>query len=173
MPLIRIWQYRADQQDGHRLDDVIAAWTGIFNPGADPYSHTEIELGDGMCFSSTTRDNAKGTRFEDAEVVLRNIERWDCYTKEVSRFEETQMFERARQINGRPYFYAGIFLDFFLPLGWLSNAAGRLLNQWYCSQAVWFVLTGKRERVSPKRLQAWIQKDGWQRTVVAGAAVEQ
>lgn len=166
---IKILQYRADKQDGHWLDDAIACWTRFFNRKTPPYSHSEICFSDGRCFSSTTRsrsgDKKKfiGTRFEDYKVVTRNKERWDIFCLYVTSRVELEMLLRARKIVGRKYYFTGIFLDFFMPLGLISYLLGRFLNRWYCSQAVNYVRTGRRTRVSPRRLYTWLKKDGWQK----------
>lgn len=163
---IKILQYRADKQDSHWLDDAIAWWTKFFNRGTPPHSHSEICFENGLCFSSATRNRGKrfiGTRFEDYEIVTRNKERWDEYCTYVSSKLELEMLLRARKIARRKYYFTGIFLDFFMPLGLISYFWGRLLNRWYCSQAVNYVRTGRRTRVSPRRLTRWILKDGWEK----------
>lgn len=43
---IRALHYRADKNDGHKLDDRIAWWGGVWNPGTEPYSHSEIWIPD-------------------------------------------------------------------------------------------------------------------------------
>ena len=165
--IVKILQYRADKQDDHWLDDAIAWWTKLFNKGTPPYSHSEFCFENGMCFSSTTRNRSRhkkkftGTRFEDYEIVTRNKKRWDEYYLEVTEEQENVMLERSKSIAGRRYYFAGIFLDFFLPFGLLSYIVGKWLNRWYCSQAVNFVRTGRRARVSPRRLSTWLLEDGW------------
>ena len=166
MVTIKILQYRADKQDGHLLDDAISIWTKLFNWNTPPYSHSEICFSDGLCFSSTTRERGTGkkfigTRLENFEIVTRNKHRWDIYEKQVSPFQERIMLERAKRIGGRKYYFFGIFLDFFLPFGWISAYVGKKLGQWYCSQAVYYVLAGKRKRMSPRRLTNYILKNGF------------
>jgi len=167
MITIRVLQYRADRQDGHFLDDAISDWTWLFNPKTPPYSHSEVCFSDNLCFSSTTRNRSGttkkfiGTRFEDFEIVTRNKSRWDIYAKEISNVNEREMIDRAKSIGGRAYYFFGIFADFFLPFGWLSGIVGKKLNQWYCSQAVYFVLTGQRKRISPRRLTNYLLHTGF------------
>jgi hypothetical protein len=159
MPVIRIHLYRADRQDEHKLDDIIAGWTKLLNKDTPPYSHAEIQFPDGQCFSSTIRDGKSGTRFKHVTELLKNKHRWDTYYKKVAEWELKVYRSRAESINNRPYYISGLFLDFCLPFGWLSSAVGGALNRWYCSQAVWYVLTGVRRRVSPRRLCFWITKE--------------
>lgn len=163
MPTIKILQYRADKQDGHFLDDAIAWWSGIFNPKTPPHSHSELCFSTGVCFSSTTRGFATGTRFEMYDVVVRNMRRWDIYSKDISIEGQQKMLNRAIAINDRPYNYIGLILDFFLPFGLLGGLIGGSMKRWYCSQAVYYCLTGKRRRISPKRLTKWILKIGFRK----------
>jgi len=160
---IKILQYRADKQDEHWLDDAIAGWTRLFNKNTPPYSHSEICFPGGLCFSASSRGGKKfvGTRFEDFEVVTRNKDRWDIYSKFFTEQEISIMLQRAKKISGKKYFFIGIFLDFFMPFGWLSQLIGKTLNQWYCSQAVYYCLKGRRTRVSPRRLTKWLMEDGF------------
>ena len=158
--MIKVHQYKAGK-DGKWLDDAISIWSGLFNWGTPPYSHTEIEL-NGMCFSSATRgDGFVGTRFAAAGHVLRHPERWDTYAFDEAAHYMRECMERADEIAGQKYFYLGIALDYFLPLGWLGYFTGKGLKQWYCSQAVYYVLTGKRTRISPRRLTRWLLKNGF------------
>lgn len=160
---LQIAQYRADKQDGHFLDDAIAGWTKIFNWKTPPYSHSElIFLEKGVCFSSATRGNFNGVRFAlIEEVVWQHPERWDIYQKDFTSEQVEEIYKRAKSIEGCKYFYTGIFLDFFLPLGLIGHVVGDFENQWYCSQSVWYAITGDRKRVSPRRLTTWILNNGW------------
>jgi len=172
--MIKIHQYKAGK-DGKWLDDAISIWSGLFNWGTPPYSHTEIQLSVcfaqqqpysrqyyDKCFSSATRgDGFVGTRWADAAHILRHPERWDTYTFNESSHYLKACVERADEIAGQKYFYLGIALDYFLPLGWLGYFTGKGLKQWYCSQAIYYVLTGKRTRISPRRLTRWLLKNGF------------
>ncbi len=164
MITLRILQYRADLQDGHVHDDVVSAWTKLFNWNTPPYSHSEIEFSDGMCFSSTARKHKGktfcGTRFEDVFIVMRNPKRWDVYEKKIDNARERFMYARAKSIGGHKYAFVGIFFDFLLPFGLISKLF-LSKQRWYCSQAVYYVLTGKRKRISPRRLTKYILKNGF------------
>lgn len=155
---IYILQYRADKQDGHWLDDAIAAWTSLFNWGTPPHSHSELCFPSAMCFSSASRGYFIGCRWIDFEQLTKHKERWDVYAKDITQTQERLIRDRISKICGRPYYYVGLFLDFFLPFGWISAIIGKKLNEWYCSQAVWYALTGERCRVSPRRLAKWAIK---------------
>jgi hypothetical protein len=165
---LHVGQYIARRRDGHLLDDSIAVATWIYNPFTPPHSHSEFRFSDRMCFSSTNRkdkdgNRSYGTRFLRAEQVFHNKDRWDLYEKNFTVEEEAVMRARAESINGRPYYFVGIFADFFLPFGWFSAWYGKKKNQWYCSQAVFYVITGKRKRISPRRLTKWMLKNGWKK----------
>jgi hypothetical protein len=172
MDMIKVHQYKASK-DGKWLDNAISGWTWPWNRGTPPHSHSEIEFSDGMCFSSATRgDGFVGTRFADASHILRHPERWDTYSNGLDGpvydplHDHTKMRARADFIAGQKYFYLGIALDYFLPLGWLGYFVGKHTKQWYCSQAVYYVLTGKRKRISPRRLTKWLLKNGFVKDVV-------
>ena len=159
--MIKIHQYKAGK-DGKWLDDAISIWSGLFNWGTPPYSHTEIQPYDNRCFSSATRgDGFVGTRWADAAHILRHPERWDTYTFDASAHYLRECVERADEIAGQKYFYLGVALDYFLPFGIAGKIVGRWTKQWYCSQAVYYVLTGKRTRISPRRLTRWLLKNGF------------
>lgn len=133
----------------------ISFWTWFFNPFTPAYSHVEIGLfidGKWIYFSSTNRDGAKGTRWIDEDKLFKYPERWDVYDIEVESIEDIK--SRADGILGRAYDWAGI-AGFAMPFG-LINAK---LN-WYCSEAVYFVLTGSwKRRISPRRLYTYIKNN--------------
>lgn len=165
MRRIEILLYRADKQDKHKADDFIAAYTGLFpcNYGTRPYSHVEIGLqqscGNVRCFSSTSRDyllGKNGTRWIDKPDLFENPDRWDVYYKMATPAGIELMEERANSIVGLLYDWLGI-LGFAFPFGILHDP-----YRWYCSEAVYYVLTGKRIRVSPRRLSKLIKKMGFQ-----------
>ncbi len=154
--------YIADRADDETLDDLIAGWTRLFNPKTPNVSHVELEE-NGICFSSTLRDKAKGVRFAKREVVLRNPNRWITLSKRFSVAEKNLICKRAKSIEGRPYYKVGIVLDYFMPFALISKVVGKWLNQWYCSMADYFALTGIRRRISPRRMYKWAIKNGWLR----------
>jgi hypothetical protein len=163
MITIKVLQYRADRQDGHILDDAISMWTKLFNWNTPPYSHSEILFSDGICFSSTTRSRGTGkkfigTRFEDVSIVMRNPKRWDVYEKKIANKDEQLMLKRAKSIGGLRYNFFGLS-GFFMPFGLIQSLLYR--NTWYCSQAVFYVLTGERKRISPRRLTTNLLKNGF------------
>ncbi len=158
--MINVWLYKANKTDNSSLDDLIAGWTKPFNKGTPPYSHAEIEK-DGVCFSATLRDDSTGTRMELAEKVLRNIKRWHRYTKQFTPEEEQVMWDRALKILGRPYAKVCLVVSFLMPFGWLGTKIAIALNHWYCSMCVYYVITGKIIRISPRKLSRWLIKNGW------------
>jgi hypothetical protein len=160
---LQIAQYVANRKDGKFLDDAIANWTKLFNWSTPRYSHSELIFVDkGLCFSSATRGNFTGVRFAPIEeIIWQHPDRWDIFEKEFSPVVIGNIFAMAKTIEGCKYFYTGLFLDFFLPLDTIGHVVGDYSNQWYCSQSVWYALTGERARVSPRRLTTWLLKDGW------------
>lgn len=129
---------------------VISAWTGLFNWGTETSSHTELILplmGKYMCFSSTNRDGASGTRWETPEKVFKHPERWTFYEKDYPEHEVLEMVKRADSILGLPYDWFGI-AGFGTPFGFINDK-----EAWYCSEACWWVLTGEwLRRISPRRI---------------------
>ncbi len=169
---IKVHQYLASPDDQESLDDLIALLTAPLNSGTPPHSHSEVELPRDvtgtlfrkqptMLFSATLRGNSTGTRFAFPRNILKNKDRWDSYGKQFTEAEAAEMMYRALSIDGRPYFKIGIVLDFCTPFGILGAWLGRKLDQWYCSMAVYYVLTGIRKRISPRRLTRWMLKNGW------------
>ena len=168
-----VHQFIASWDNEETLDDVIALWTEPFNRGTPPHSHSEIELlraplcpelyrrNPTFCFSATLRGIAEGTRFAYPSQVLKHLANWDSYGKQITAKESDIMLTRAVEISGRPYFKIGIVLDFALPFGILGGWLGKILDQWYCSMAVYYVITSKRKRISPRRLTKWLLKNGW------------
>ena len=135
------------------VNALIAGWTWLFNRGTEPSSHTEIVIfkdGRWQCFSSTNRDGAKGTRWEDPKIVFKHSERWSFYEKEYTQVEIDEMILRANGIIPSGYDWVGLcgFVD---PSGKLNNT-----EKWYCSESVWYVLTLILTRVSPRRIITWI-----------------
>jgi hypothetical protein len=163
MPYMKVHQYIASKADDESLDDIIATWTRPFTRNMPDHSHSELEFPWGMCISSTLRDDAKGVRWITAETLLRNAYRWDSYFKEFSKEDIAAMHKRALAITGKLYNKIGLVLDFTLPFGWLGGLIGGWLNQWYCSQAVYYILTGERKRISPRRLTRWMLENGWKK----------
>ena len=165
MPTITVYQYQASWKDQESLDDIIALWTGLFNRNTPPDSHSEIKLqtisGKPTMFSCTLRGSSKCSRFADPALILKHSDRWMAYTKEFSSIDAQMMHLRALNIEGLRYFKAGIVIEFLTPFGFISGWIGKKLDQWYCSQAVYYVLTGVKKRISPRRLTKWMRKNGW------------
>lgn len=79
---------------GDRINWLIRTWTGIFEWNSIPASHEEVWTADeegrfidvpgnpylGLCWTSTTRDNWRGTCVRPASEVLKTPENW-VYTE--------------------------------------------------------------------------------------------
>ena len=166
MKRIEVYLYRADI-DGRVVDNVISGYTGMLpcNWGTEPYSHAAmgLESSVGMVidtFESTSRrdDGTTGTKWIRKDVLLRNPDRWDVYWLYVSDERALEMRARANGQAGKPYDWLGI-IGFALPVA-VNNK-----KKWYCSEVVWYVLTGKTCRVSPRNLSKRIKKLGFQKEV--------
>jgi hypothetical protein len=79
---LKIHFYLADI-DGKFIDDLISAWTWLWNIGTPPISHVELEfVQHNICFSSTSRRRQKGakhkygTRFALSSDILKHKNRW-------------------------------------------------------------------------------------------------
>lgn len=147
MKEIKIAFYKA--QFASFTDMLISSWTWLWNPFTPPYSHCEIGFlrdNEWWYFSSSIRDG--GTRWKHGNTLLRNPERWDIYTIKYKEDNVTRMIERANSINHKKYDVLGI-------LGFIT-VTGQVLNnkdRWYCSECVFYVLTGMwLKRISPRRL---------------------
>ncbi len=151
---VRLVFYRAGL---NWTDILISGWTWIWNPFTNPYSHVEIGFcvsGEWTYFSSSTRNTflgakiKNGTRWISEKILLKNRDRWDIYECEYSKEEVKEMIDRAGDIIGKPYDFWGI-LGFITITGQLINS----ISKWYCSEAVFYVLSGVWvKRISPRRL---------------------
>jgi len=137
-----------------KVNAIISIWTWLFNPKTPHVSHVEQGFllgGEWRYFSSTTRGNDKGTRWISAKGLFRHPERWEIIEIEVEHTNE--MISRANSIVGLPYDWLGIS-GFATPFGLLNKKLA-----WYCSEACYFVLSGKwKKRISPRRLYSYINK---------------
>jgi len=108
------------------------------------YDGIDLLRAAGECFSSTTRGDAEGIRFIDANKLLKHPERWDYIECEVEKgkFENTMV--------------EGLF-GFFSP--WNIHDK----KKWYCSElcaelAFWWGLLPLYGRISPRRLASKLAK---------------
>ena len=164
MRRIEIYLYRSESYWQRLADWCISTYTGLFpcNWGTKPYSHAAIGLESSVglieAFESTSRklpDGTNGTRWSTRYELLRNPERWDVYWEYTTKLVVEEMRQRANAETCKPYDWLGI-AGFTCPLPVNSK------SKWYCSEVVWYVLTGKIKRVSPRRLSKLIKKMGFQ-----------
>lgn len=105
----------------------------------------------GQCFSSTTRDNAKGVRFALASEVLKHPDRWDYIEVEITDEKYNEMISAAKVEEGCLYDYKGLF-GFF----WFRDSQDP--EKWYCSEICSYLaciiglITLPNYRISPRRL---------------------
>ena len=170
-------QYIAGK-DGKPMDNVISGWTRLLPCNwfikTKNHSHSEIGwkmidvLGDGkdgyLFFSAASRMGGEGTkagtRFIMASELFDHPERWDIYERDVNQSDVIDSFNRCWQEVGKPYDWFGVLLGFVSP-GILASWLGR--KTWYCSEVVYYALTGKVKRISPRRLGWWLEKNGFKK----------
>ena len=165
MKRIEVYLYKSQKPWQRLADRVISSYTGIFpcNCGTEPYSHAAMGLEDSIfniiTIESTSRktaDGSDGVRGSTKDVLLRNPERWDMLWTYVTPNQLRGMRARADMQNGKPYDWLGI-AGFAMPVNIQKK------DKWYCSELVWYILTGKISRVSPRHLSKWIKKLGFQK----------
>lgn len=181
---VAIASYKQKYKDNHRVDDVIALWTGLFpcNWGTPALSHTEIGFfldGEWWFFSSTSRKELgtigkTGTRWIKASDLFRNPDRWIIQTKKYYIYNEicynfpgtigkkfrigtTNMVHRANSCIGMEYDFVGCVADFTLPVDLMAKK-----KKIYCSKAVYFVLFHIMRRISPRRMFRKAGKAGFE-----------
>lgn len=157
MKKVRLAFYKAKYPDGDIIDNLISWYTWIFNIGSKSYSHVEIgfHFEEGWRYFSSSMPD-KGTRWKTAgQTVDKNPERWDVFECEYFESNVEEMIDRANLILGKKYDKLGIF-GFLTISGQVANKK----DYWYCSEAVWYVLTGEwLKRISPRRLSRRIKED--------------
>ena len=143
------------------LNFLISAWTWPFNIGTKPYSHVEIGFfikGEWKYFSSTLRNKAQGTRWISTEELFKHPERWDIYSKECPDENISKMLQRVVSIKGKKYDKLGL-VGFVTITGLINDK-----KKWYCSEAVFYVLTSMwKKRISPRRLSKRVIDFGYKK----------
>ena len=179
--LIRILFYKSKFGDGHILDNLISAYTGLFNWGTKNYSHCEIWVPDendefdlghgcdgwmsadflGTCYTSTMRGESNGVVKRPASEVLKNPGRWDWYEVEINEFwfNSMIMWMNDKVVENRGYDKPAI-KKFFNPFPRESD-----WDRFICSefgQGALFMagVFGLIELLSPRRLSARLNKMG-------------
>lgn len=117
-----------------------------------------------LFFSAASRMGGEGskpgTRFIMADSLLDHPERWNILGKRETPFECWRSFMACFIEVGKAYDWYGI-LGFGVPVSVLLSRLGRKI--WYCSEVVFYSITGKIKRISPRRLGAWLETNGWDR----------
>lgn len=132
---------------------------GILPVGRRRTYNAHQALFKGECFSSTTRGDAKGTRFIPANELLHHPERWDYIEVECDNVQE--VYDWCKSQVGRKYDYWGLF-GFFSPINIQHS------QWWYCSEIIARAANlAKRlgklilklyKRISPRRLASKLAK---------------
>jgi len=105
---------------GDFKDKVISIWT------FGPYSHTELLFSDGICFSSSWRDDGVGVRYKKIHIIPKN---WVCVEVSTTQKQEHQMKEwcDVKAAENANYDWCGI-IQFVLPFVKQKD------EDWYCSE---------------------------------------
>ena len=82
---MKIYAYKAFGHDKTRLLDNLIGISSL-----SKYSHTELVFSDGLCFSSSGRDD--GVRFRELDP---HPDRWDIFDLVITEAEENQMRSMA------------------------------------------------------------------------------
>ncbi len=130
------------------VDKLVVSYTKLFTHKTPPYSHVELGLfinSKWSYFSSTLRDNSRGTRWISEERLFKHPERWDVYEYD-SYKTKGHMLLLIEELIPASYDFLGIFG--FVTLFGLVNDK----TKWYCSEACWKVLFYWRKRISPIRM---------------------
>jgi len=173
---IRIAYYIA-AKDGKWLDDSIAGWTGLFNPGTPAFSHCEIWMPDqngnwvqtGPCgiagdmFTSTMRGDNNGTVLRPASDVLKHPERWHITEIEVDDdlYKIARNWAKIRVACNQGYDNKTI-ASFF----WFTRISGNK-EKAICSERCYQflcecgVFSDKTKCPSPRRLSRWLSDMGY------------
>jgi hypothetical protein len=153
---IRIAFYKYDKKF---FNAIISAWTWLFNPRTPSYSHVEvgIKIGENWkYFSSTTRGDARGTRWIAEKKLFKHPDRWDVYEIDAhpdSLNAEEYILKRANEILGQPYDWLGLS-GFAMPFGFVNSK-----KRWYCSEACYYILTGVwKKRISPRKFYSYLKR---------------
>jgi len=116
---MRILFYKA-WEAGDLKDKAISIWTW------GPYSHSELLFSDGICFSSSWRDDGVGVRYKDIHIVPKN---WACVEVPTTQAQEKQMryWCDLRAEEKAKYDWRGI-IQFVFPFVRQND------EDWYCSE---------------------------------------
>ncbi len=167
------------------VDDLISAWTWPANIGTGPYGHTEVWLPDkdgyfshhqqpaptpyglghrkfdGTCYTSTLRDNYKGTCKRPASEVIKHPERWDYMEFDIPEdlYYAMQTWMEIQVENNRGYDKKAI-ISFFWPKRF--HNADKFICSEFCQIAAVIagILPQPYQVVSPRRLVRILTKAG-------------
>lgn len=132
---------------GNYTDRVISLWT------KGPYSHTELQFSDGICFSSSLWDG--GTRFKNINI---KPERWDSIELDIKNEYKIRSFCES-QVK-LPYDLRGIF-------GLAIKVKLAEKKKWFCSEICCYalnlagILVGVDPNISPNLLYKTIKTEKW------------
>lgn len=176
MKTFRVLCYLPSYKDGHWLDNGIDLWSRLWNLKADDRlrcSHTELWFPDilgnyeqGVCFTSTMRDNVNGVVMRASYKVLTNPERWDYFEIPCTDGEYANLISwcTAEAAKGQKYGTLTI-ATFFLPVRF--RIGGRPVCSDICCEAMQRNITVMKAALSglrvpsPTRLAYYINKAGF------------
>lgn len=135
---------------GDLFDKAISWWT------KGPYSHCELVLPNGQCFSSSPRDG--GVRIKDIDLT---DGKWDIWTLKIdSDGDIARIVEWGRQHLGKGYDWFGVFGFVFAPFH-------QEKDKWFCSEVIaaalqsqGYLLGASPSRLSPTDLYNELNRRG-------------
>ncbi len=180
MNSFRLLEYKAKFGDHHIVDDLISITTKPCNWNTPPYSHSEIwwpnpyhsniDLAweEGECFTSTLRDEAKGTTIRPASQVLTHPDRWEYIELPADpiRLAAAIGLARLAVINNEGY-------DYLRLLGILTRLGFGTTGKDVCSEIcerfmVWCGIFKKETKPSPRRLGRNVMRLGFKPLKLSG-----
>ena len=168
------------------VDDLISWWTWPYNIGTGPYGHAEVWLpGDrgmfithplrakkpnnietytkihGTCYTSTLRDNYKGTCKRPASEILKHPERWDFAEVDIPKDLYYAMLAWMEiQVENNKGYDKKAILSFFWPKRF-HNADKFICSEFAHHAAVMAdILPYPLKVVSPRRLARMLTEAG-------------
>lgn len=156
------------------IDDLISWWTWPWNIGTPPYAHVEAWLPDkwqtffqvdnkysGVCYSSTMRGEANGTRKEFAQVILRNPSRWDYIEVEIEEdlYYAMKAWMDIQVDHNQGYDFKAI-LSFFWPKRFHNGDKYICSEFCYCAAVYAGIFSLPFKVVSPRRFARMLVRAG-------------
>ena len=173
MKHIRVLNYK---YTGKWLNWSISIWTGLFNKGTPPYSHSEIwfhredrfkskvdeTVFTGECFTSTMRGDVNGTVLRSAYMVVKHPERWEYFEISVEDNVYDQVYTKAKTAAlANEGYDKPALLSFFFPVRFGSGVKDICSEVTYRALC-WAGIFKKPAMPSPRRQARWLMDLGYE-----------